>query len=226
MAKTVILDFYGTVVHEAHALLDRIAEVFRAGGARCGNAEIHALWWRYFSSACDAAHGAAFRPQKELYAPALCRMEADTGASVDVPSLVGEIVTFSRSSAPFDDSLKFLCECPLPVCILSNIDDSELGYMIAKNGLAPAGVWTSERARAYKPRREIFESGLKAFGLRPEEALYLGDSLRNDYFGARGAGILSVWLNRLGEAVPSGVELWAPDLYSALPIVEEWKNAE
>ena len=72
MAKTVILDFYGTVVHEAHALLDRIAEVFRAGGARCGNAEIHALWWRYFSSACDAAHGAAFRPQKELYAPALC----------------------------------------------------------------------------------------------------------------------------------------------------------
>lgn len=92
--------------------------------------------------------------------------------------------------------------------------------------LAPAGVWTSERARAYKPRREIFESGLKAFGLRPEEALYLGDSLRNDYFGARGAGILSVWLNRLGETVPSGVELWAPDLYSALPIVEEWKNAE
>ncbi len=45
-------------------------------------------------------------------------------------------------------------------------------------------------------------------------------------FGARGAGILSVWLNRLGETVPSGVELWAPDLYSALPIVEEWKNAE
>ncbi|MDQ1562703.1 MAG: hydrolase / 5-amino-6-(5-phospho-D-ribitylamino)uracil phosphatase [Actinomycetota bacterium] len=32
----------------------------------------------------------------------------------------------------------------------------------------------------------------------------IGDSLENDIAGAHAAGITSVWLNRTGEALPSG----------------------
>ncbi|WP_268794547.1 HAD family hydrolase [Paenibacillus sp. DMB20] len=40
-----------------------------------------------------------------------------------------------------------------------------------------------------EPDRQIFELMLKELKVRPEEALYIGDSLRDDYEGARGAGI-------------------------------------
>lgn len=77
----------------------------------------------------------------------------------------------------------------------------------------------------YKPRKGIFEKGLKKFGLSANEAVYAGDSYINDYCGASEAGILSFWLNRKKEPVPKGVRA-LPDLYALLPILERIKNLE
>lgn len=223
--KAVILDFYGTVVHEAYQLLDRIALAFRAGGAAAGDRDIQEMWWRDFAGVCDLCYGASFRPQKELYADVLTGMAERTNAKVDVAALVSEVIDFSRTSEIFEDSKRFLRECPLPVYILSNIDNEELSIMFKCNAICPVASFTSEQARAYKPRAEIFEKGLASFGLRPAEAVYIGDSLRNDYYGARGAGMRSVWINRTGASVPEDVEFSVPDLYSVLDYIKEWKDA-
>ena len=97
--------------------------------------------------------------------------------------------------------------------------------MFKCNAICPVASFTSEQARVYKPRAEIFEKGLASFGLRPAEAVYIGDSLRNDYYGARGAGMRSVWINRTGASVPEDVEFSVPDLYSVLDYIKEWKDA-
>jgi len=58
-----------------------------------------------------------------------------------------------------------------------------------------------------KPDPAPFHHACRQAGCRPEELLHVGDSLENDVAGARGAGAVSVWLNReetpaTGSVVP------------------------
>jgi REG-2-like HAD superfamily hydrolase len=50
-----------------------------------------------------------------------------------------------------------------------------------------------------KPDAEIFQRALEAAGVRPEEALHVGDSLRDDVQGAEAVGIRAVLLDRFGR---------------------------
>lgn len=216
--RAVVLDFYGTVVEEAYRLLAHIAAEFLRGGARLSAEALQGLWWEEFRRCCDGAYGENFLPQKELYRLTLQAMATRSGASVDVGRLRQEVIDFSLRSPLFPDAARFVAECRLPYYILSNADTAELQAIVARHGLRPQGIMTSEEAREYKPRRGIFEKGLQKFGLRPEEAIYAGDSLRNDFYGAAGAGMRSVWLNRRNEQVPAGIAA-VPDLYALLAVL-------
>ncbi|HJP70916.1 MAG TPA: HAD family hydrolase [Candidatus Limnocylindria bacterium] len=60
----------------------------------------------------------------------------------------------------------------------------------------------SEAAGVNKPDPAIFEIALRAAGVRPSEAVMLGDSWENDVVGAVGVGIAAAWLDRRGLGVP------------------------
>lgn len=51
-----------------------------------------------------------------------------------------------------------------------------------------------------KPDASIFEHALQNCGIKPEEALMVGDNRMTDILGANRAGIPSVWINRENEA--------------------------
>ena len=53
-----------------------------------------------------------------------------------------------------------------------------------------------------KPDAAIFLAACATFGVRPDQAAYVGDRLRTDAIGAARAGLTGVWLNRR-NAVPS-----------------------
>ena len=44
----------------------------------------------------------------------------------------------------------------------------------------------------HKPSAEIFRHALEPMGVQPEQALYVGDTLRYDVAGARAAGLVPV----------------------------------
>jgi putative hydrolase of the HAD superfamily len=50
-----------------------------------------------------------------------------------------------------------------------------------------------------KPDPAIFRAALDRASVKPEEAVFVGDSVEFDMAGARAAGIPSVWLNRHGR---------------------------
>jgi len=50
-----------------------------------------------------------------------------------------------------------------------------------------------------KPSPEIFRLGLEQAGCQPHEALYVGDNVRDDCHGARGAGLDVALIHRHGE---------------------------
>ena len=66
-------------------------------------------------------------------------------------------------------------------------------------------MFTSEDARSYKPRKELFELALKGSGLAADEVIHIGDSMSSDVKGAGALGIRTLWLNRFGKEVPEGV---------------------
>jgi putative hydrolase of the HAD superfamily len=100
----------------------------------------------------------------------------------------------------YDDALptlEALASRGLKLGMISNFD-SRLFDVLRAFGLERhfAGVHISSRVGAAKPDPAIFRAALAAHGLRPRQALHVGDSLRDDALGAAAAGMPSVWLDR------------------------------
>lgn len=53
-----------------------------------------------------------------------------------------------------------------------------------------------------KPEPAIYLEGVRLLGTAPEETLYVGDNRMLDAEGSTAAGLVGVWLNRMGEPAP------------------------
>jgi len=83
-------------------------------------------------------------------------------------------------------------------------------------------------AEAWKPFGEVFQLGLDALDLQPDQAIFVGDSLYFDVWGAQQAGMRGVWIEQPRAWLPEGMEV-TPDatitaLPDLLPLVDEWQN--
>ena len=61
---------------------------------------------------------------------------------------------------------------------------------------------TSEEVGVQKPDPRIFQAALDRVGVRPAEAVMVGDAWATDIEGARAAGVRPIWLNRFGVTSP------------------------
>lgn len=81
----------------------------------------------------------------------------------------------------------------------------------------------SEEVGFAKPDPRIFHHALDLVGVRPEEALFVGDTLHLDIPGAQAAGVTAVWVNRRGRdldpAYPPPDHMVA-NLLEMLPLLE------
>jgi HAD superfamily hydrolase (TIGR01509 family) len=78
-------------------------------------------------------------------------------------------------------------------------------------GLITVSVSSAEHGYM-KPHRSIFDTALAKAGVRPEEAVMVGDSIKHDIDGALAIGMRAVLLRRSGE-VPA-------DLPAGLPVIQ------
>jgi HAD superfamily hydrolase (TIGR01509 family) len=65
--------------------------------------------------------------------------------------------------------------------------------------------------KAWKPHQEVFRRSLAALGLSPDEAVFVGDSLYFDVWGAQQAGLRGVWIEQDQRSQPAGMEDIQPD---------------
>ena len=74
-------------------------------------------------------------------------------------------------------------------------------YTFGFAGVLDAMV-TSEEAGVEKPNPKIFLDCLHKLQIKPQEALYIGDSFERDIIGAHAAGLLPFWLNTTRQQAP------------------------
>jgi 2-haloacid dehalogenase len=190
--KYITFDCYGTLTNfqMAEAARDLFGDKFDAPGmaafvrdfAAYRLDEILGDWKPYGEVIHNAVertcrrHGVAFRPED---ARAIYERVPTWGPHPDVPAGLAKVAR------------------EIPLVILSNAMNSQIGSNVEKLGAPFHAVFTAEQARAYKPRLRAFEYMLDRLGCGPQDVLHCSSSFRYDLMSAHDLGIRNkVWVNR------------------------------
>ena len=205
MYKAVLLDVYGTLVHdddtwevEAASLVAGLAGVGADAVARDWDARLRAL--------AGNAHGQSFRRLEDLNLDSLAETATHFGVRVDADQMRRRQLAGWLRPWLYADSLPFLAAVDVPVCLVSDADRARLVTLLKHRGVVVENVVTSEDARAYKPRPEPFELALRRLGLTAADVIHVGDSPASDIAGANDLGIDTAFVNRDGRHLPPHVK--------------------
>ena len=94
-------------------------------------------------------------------------------------------------------TLEYWQKLGIEMGVLSNFD-SRLYPVLKKLNLAEffTSITISTEVGAAKPDRQIFHAALQKHNCLPESAWHIGDSYKEDYQGAKAAGLKAIWLKR------------------------------
>lgn len=205
MVKAIFIDFYGTLVHEDGKIIKQISQEIYDTGKVDNKSEIGTYWWNEFQSAFNLAYGDNFETQRVLEYKSLDKTVKYFNSTADAKALSNLMFEHWMNPPIFEETMEFFKQCPVPIYIVSNIDRDDILQAIKYHNLTPNGVFTSEDAKSYKPRKELFELALKNTGVNPEDIVHIGDSLSSDVKGAMSVGINAIWINRGNREIPNGV---------------------
>ena len=120
------------------------------------------------------------------------------GLSADADAATIRFFADLSRRQPFPETLQALRELrsKYRLAVLSNADDGFLLPNLKLLDFEFETVLSSEMARCYKPRPELFLEMLRLLALDPEQTLYVGDRHYEDVFGASSVGMNSIWVDR------------------------------
>jgi 2-haloalkanoic acid dehalogenase type II len=201
--RALLLDFYGTLVHEDTKVIEAICQEVSRNAPAASPAEVARTWSSAFSALTVASHGPSFRLQRDLARMSLTDTVRRHHSTADPDSLLEAQFAYWRRPRIQPDTRELLATT-IPACAVSNIDRADLVAALAHHELTGhfTHLVTSQDARAYKPRPEMFTTALGLLGLSPHEVLHVGDSLTSDVAGAARLGIPVAWVNRQRRSPP------------------------
>jgi putative hydrolase of the HAD superfamily len=129
--------------------------------------------------------------------------EAGIEASKElIAGVLGKLLKLDLKLVLFDDvmpALTHLRGLNLVLGLISNVD-RDINPICQELGLSAmlGVVVTSQEVGFNKPQPEIFLEALKQAGVKPPEAIYVGDQHQVDVVGANGAGMRGILLDRYG----------------------------
>lgn len=205
MKEAIFLDFYGTVVFEDGEVIEKISKIIFDTGEVNDISEIGSYWWNEFYNSFINAYGDDFKTQRDIEYESLSKTIEYFKSSADALKLSTEMFEYWQKPPIFEEAKQFFEQSPVPIYIVSNIDRCDIDKAIKFHGLKPNAVFTSEDAKSYKPRKELFEYAINAIGLKPEQIVHIGDSMSSDVKGASSIGIDTIWVNRRNREVPNGI---------------------
>lgn len=205
MIKAVFIDFYGTVVHEDGEVIKQVSQEIYSTGKVTDKSEIGTYWWNEFQKAFNSAYEDSFETQRKLEYESLKKTIEYFNSTANAKELSDLMFAHWIKPPIFEESKQFFEMCPVPIYVVSNIDRDDVLKAIEYHGLKPNGIFTSEDAKSYKPRKELFQFALNSTGLSVEQVVHIGDSLSSDIKGASAVGINAIWINRSKREIPNGV---------------------
>ncbi|NOT01560.1 MAG: HAD family hydrolase [Phycisphaerales bacterium] len=198
--KAVLVDFYGTIADgDAFAVESVCRQLVGELSLPLSPAELAVAWGERFFETIERRNHHDFRTLLECECESLMDLLSPLVGWVDPAPYVERLKDYWTAPPIHAEAVGALTAIQMPICCVSNADNTPLRRAIETNRLRFDHVITSEDARCYKPEPHIFMRALNAVGLGPDEVLHVGDSLHSDIGGAKRAGIDSAWVCRNGR---------------------------
>ncbi len=142
--------------------------------------------------------GVAFRNYFEGWRDNFAQAFASLGLAGDAEGASRRTIEDLSRRPPYEETVEALglVQRGWRIAVLSNADDDFLLPNVERLGVEFESVLSSEEARVYKPRPELFREILRRLKVNPQEAVYVGDKQLEDVQGAQQIGMRAVWINR------------------------------
>ena len=210
--KAVFFDFVGTLITkdgENVTHLNIIREVLRRAHANLNAEEVWKAYEEESSRLFSELAGKEARKIREVDTEALRRVAERYGFSVPGEFWEISLEMHTRYGELFPDAvetIEALKALGLHVGIITDSDNDYIESHLKALGIYDLfdSITTSEEAGYFKPHPRPFRLALEKAGVKPEEALYVGDNPRKDCVGAKNVGMTSVLLDPKAEKR----ELW------------------
>ncbi len=211
MSRAVIFDFYGTLAHWADRSISNYSTVFAAHGYELPDPVLGAYFARY-DGVDHAEHSTDSATYEAWVRRRLGQLAVSCGVASDgVEALVEDLREADRGPmVAYPDAaptLAALREQGWAIGVCSNWGWELDGFLdqVGLLDLIDSAV-TSARAGARKPHPNIYAVSVGALGVRPEDAVFVGDTWGPDVEGpcAIGMTAIHVWRNqdRQGDGEP------------------------
>lgn len=200
MLKAVLFDAYGTLLDTGRGSVEAAGRILeRSGREDITPAGFYARWKQLH--ACHMGTVRPFVNEEGIYRLDLRALYREYGIRGDPDRDVGLMLSVLGTRVPYPETEGVLRRLAgqAEVCIASVTDTGPLQRDLERGGLYVRKVFTSESLRCYKPDPAFYTAVLGELGIRPEQALFVGDSLVNDVLGPQRVGIPACWVNRKGE---------------------------
>ncbi len=207
MTKAIFIDYTGTMVKEDEPYTRELLGYFIKHSDLKDPGEALKIVWGKVKEIESASFGESFIKNDEKVEKILSYCVKDHGLNGDL-AYMHDIWRKIWVHAPlFDDVKPFFERSEIPIYVLSNDDLCYLEESMRLKELHPAGIIAAEMARACKPDRAIFEKALEIAGVRPEEAMMIGDSVISDVEPALDIGMTPVYISRKESLNLDGVKV-------------------
>ncbi len=212
MLKAVFFDFDGTLADDGATIDQALQAAFRVIREHWPALSATALasTYREISDRAWGEYDRYLRPLEsaEAMLASLWQHTLERFGSADAAVAQAAATTYwqnrLRNCQPYPDVVPVLADLTprFHVSLLTNGAPSMQRAKVRAAGLQAyfRDIFVGGEFAQGKPAPFIFSAALSAANCRPEEAVYIGDSLRHDIVGARHSGLHSVWLNRKGQS--------------------------
>ena len=205
----ILFDAYGTLIDTKNGSILATEAILRKNNSSLDAAEVYKRWKRYHRQHIEAL--TSFISESEVFLLDLKRIYRDYGINGNPEEDVKIMLSILGARQVFRETLHVVGELRkcYRVDIASTSDHEPLMSDLERNRLVVDRSFTSESLRAYKPKAEFYMRILEETGLRPEEAVFVGDSPVDDVLGPKSVGMKAAWINRNNRQFPE--EIPTPD---------------
>jgi 2-haloacid dehalogenase/putative hydrolase of the HAD superfamily len=202
MIKAVVFDLYGTLVTEDASAnredLDAaLSRILRQAGCEVYYQEFQAA--RHMVFFIDYPRGRANTPQ-QFYAKVLERLEIPYNSDL-VDKLAREATELERVKL-YDDvvpTVNALKAKGIKTAILTTVPSWLFTHVLRQNKIKIDFICTAKEAEAVKPNPKIYQTVIKKLGVKPNQAIMVGDTPEIDIIPPKKLGMKAVMLCRKGE---------------------------